>query len=231
MKIAIVEDEAVIARRLERMIRQIVGDAVSIDFAPSLAAARTLNVAPVDLVFLDLNLDGNDGFRVVEEAVALPSQTVIVSAHHDQAIRAFDYGVADFIAKPWTEERLRLAIERATGREPTVRRANVLVVRKACELRSIRAEHIVFIRGADDYAELHLDDGSVHLHSKSLSALETILPSDFARVHRSYIVNLSRVQGLRATALVLDDGSTIPVGRIYRGAVRERVMTGSAESN
>jgi two-component system, LytTR family, response regulator LytT len=223
MKIAIVEDEAVVARRLERMVREIVGLEASIDVAPSLPAARALMTRPVDLLFLDLNLNGSDGFRLLEEAAASPFQTVIVSAHHDQALRAFDYGVADFVAKPWTAERLRLAVERASAPRGSHGRTRCVVVRKGRELRTIRVDDILFIRGADDYSELHLADESVHLHEKSLTALEAMLPESFARVHRSYIANLTRVRGVRAAALVLDDDSLVPVGRVYRGAVREKL--------
>lgn len=223
MKIAIVEDEAIVARRLERMVREIVGGDAAIDVAPSLPAARALMSRPFDLLFLDLNLNGSDGFRLLEEAAASPFQTVVVSAHHDQAVRAFDYGVADFVAKPWTSERLRTAVERATSHRASAGRARCLVIRKGRELRTIRVDDIAFIRGADDYSELHLAEGTVHLHEKSLTALESLLPTEFARVHRSYIANLGRVRGLRATSLVLDDDSVLPVGRVYREKVRERL--------
>lgn len=223
LKIAIVEDEAVVARRLERMVREIVGAEASVDVAPSLPAARALMNRPFDLLFLDLNLGGSDGFQLLEEAAASPFQTVVVSAHHEQAIRAFDYGVADFVAKPWTFERLRTAVGRATSARATPGRARCVVVRKGRELRTIRVDDLLFIRGADDYSELHLADGSVHLHEKSLTALESLLPAAFARVHRSYIANLSKVRGVRAAALVLDDDSLVPVGRVYRAAVRERI--------
>ena len=223
MKIAIVEDEAVVARRLERMVREIVGSEASIDVAPSLGDARMLMNRRFDLLFLDLNLNGSDGFTLLEEAAASPFQTVVVSAHHDQALRAFDYGVADFVAKPWTFDRLRIAIERATSDRVSAGRAKCVVVRKNRELRTIRVDDILFIRGADDYSELHLADASVHLHEKSLTALESLLPAAFARVHRSYIANLGRVRGVRSAALVLDDGSLVPVGRVYRDAVRDRL--------
>lgn len=220
MRIAIVEDEAVVARRLERMVRDIVG-AATIDVAVTLDAALDVTRRPLDLLFLDLNLNGRDGFRVLEEAAASKFQTVVVSAHHDQALRAFEYGVTDFVAKPWTEERLRRAIDRARGCESSSR-AKTLVVRKGRELRSIAAEEIVFVRGADDYAELHLSSGAVHLHEKSLTALESLLPETFARVHRSYIANMKRVNALRGTTLVMETGALVPVGRVYRATLRAR---------
>jgi len=215
LRIAIVEDEAIVARRLERMVREIVGSAESIEVAPTFNAALDVIRRPLDLLFLDLNLSGRDGFALLEEAAASSFQTVIVSAHHDQALRAFDYGVTDFVAKPWSAERLRMAIERAT----TVQKARKLVIRKGRELRTIEVTQLLYVRGADDYSELHLDDGSIHLHEKSLTALEAMLPDGFVRVHRSYIVNLARGRGLRSSALVLEDESVIPVGRVYREGV------------
>jgi two-component system response regulator LytT len=225
VRVAIVEDEAVVARRLERMVGAILPDS-SIRVAPTIGdALEIVRATAIDLLFLDLNLNGRDGFGLLEEAAAGAFQTIVVSAHHDQALRAFDYGVTDFVAKPWSEERLRTAIERVTSREPRGR-ATTLVVRKGRELRTIPVNDILFARGADDYAELHLADGTVHLHEKTLSALETLLTPEFVRVHRSYIVNMSRARGLRTsprTALVMKDDSLVPVGRAYRNEVRERL--------
>lgn len=220
MRIAIVEDEAVVARRLERMVRDIVGTA-TIELAASFDDALDATRRPLDLLFLDLNLNGRDGFRLLEEAAAAKFQTVVVSAHHDQALRAFEYGVTDFVAKPWTEARLRQALDRVARR--TSPRAGTLVVRKGRELRTIAVAEIVFVRGADDYSELHLADGSVHLHEKTLTALESLLPARFTRVHRSYIANLDRVSGVRSDGLAMNDGAIVPVGRRYRDVVRTAV--------
>jgi two-component system, LytTR family, response regulator LytT len=228
MRIAIVEDEAVIARRLARMVGEIVGNS-PIEVAPSLNRARALiQSRRIDLLFLDLNLNGEDGFRLLEEAAAAPFQTVVVSAHHDQALRAFEYGVTDFVAKPWTHERLRVAVERALRRDSAGRGlTRRLVVRRRNETRTIDIAQIVSVRGADDYSELRLADGSEHLHEKSLTALESLLPAEFARVHRSYIANFARAKSIRTTpreALVMDDGSLVPIGRVYRAGVREKLV-------
>lgn len=229
MRIAIVEDEAVVARRLARMVHAIVGTQGSIKFATSVPdAVELIQSTTFDLLFLDLKIRGKDGFQLLEQAVALPSQTIVVSGHYEEAVRAFDYGVADFVAKPWNEARLRRAIDRATGGDPsTHRRAQRLVIRKAGELQTVDVGELLFVRGADDYSELHLADGSVHLHEKSLTALAKLLPARFARVHRSFIVDLTRAQALRTVSerswLVLQNETLVPVGRSYRSGVRERL--------
>jgi DNA-binding LytR/AlgR family response regulator len=211
------------------MVHNIVGDHGSIKLASSIPdAVELIQTSAFDLLFLDLRLHGKDGFQLLEQAAAAPSQTIVVSGHYEEAIRAFDYGVADFVAKPWNEARLRLAIDRATGGDHAMhRRAQRLVIRKAGELKTLAVGDLLFARGADDYSELHLLDRSVHLHEKSLTALEKLLPARFARVHRSFIADLTRARSLRIANgrpfLVLDDDNLVPVGPSYRAAVRERL--------
>jgi DNA-binding LytR/AlgR family response regulator len=229
MRIAIVEDEAVVARRLVRMVGQIV-PAAELEVAPTLAAALALvHARRPDLLLLDLDLGGRDGFALLAEALAAPVPTIVVSAHHDQALRAFEYGVVDFVVKPWTAERLGKALARAAGRAGGGGAAGrSLVVRCGRELRSVPISSVVFARGADDYSELHLVDGSVHLHERGLTGLAALLPPTFARVHRSFLVDLARARGLRSApggrlALVLTDGREVPVGRRHRPALRARL--------
>jgi len=229
VRIVIVEDEAVVARRLARMVHNIMGDQGSIKVASSVPdAVELIQTSAFELLFLDLRLHGKDGFQLLEQAAAAPSQTIVVSGHSGEALRAFDYGVADFVAKPWSEGRLRLAIDRATGGDDaTHRRAQRLVIRKAGELKTLEVADLLFVRAADDYTELHLLDHSVHLHEKSLAALEKLLPARFARVHRSFIADLTRARALRTASgrpfLVLDDDRLVPVGRSYRTVVRRRL--------
>ena len=234
MRLVIVEDELVVARRLERMVRAIVGDrAESIAVELTLEdALRRIEREPVDVLFLDLDLNGKNGFRLLEEVAARPFHTIVVSARHDQALLAFDYGVTDFVAKPWSEERLRKAIARATGPEaggPEAAggEARRIAVRKGQEVLFVPVDEIAYVSGADDYSELHLAGGGTMLCDKTLAALERLLPARFVRVHRSYIANLGCARGLRAAggrpALVLTDGRSVPVGRLYAKALRARL--------
>jgi len=228
MRIAIVEDEGAVARRLERSLRTILGERIEqLTIEPTLASARErLKGAALDLVFLDLNLNGRDGFELLSDAAAASFQTIVVSAHEEQAIRAFEYGVADFVAKPWTEERLRVAVDRALGKE-TLTPARRVAVRHAGSLELIDLSHVLAIGGADDYAELHLENGEKRLHEKTLVMLERMLPPSFARVHRSWIVNFDHVRrwtptpggrgALEVAAL------QVPVGRTYRSLVADRI--------
>lgn len=231
MRVLIVEDEAIIARRLERLLREILGNALGqLDILDQLhdAVDRILET-PYDLVFLDLNLYGEDGFDLLRQAVSGAFHTVVVSAHTDRALEAFELGVLDFVPKPFTRERLRRAVERATGQGAGTRALRHLAVRRAGGVHLVPIDEVVYIRGADDYAELHCSGGEVHLHDKTLAKLEALLPETFERVHRSFLVDIRRAVKIESEPgsryrLILDDGTEIPVGRTRVKALRRRLI-------
>lgn len=220
-RIVIVEDEAVVARRLERLVRRILGDRVQRlvvlgSLGESLAHVRT---HPLDLLFLDLDLHGQDGFAVVAEVMAESFHTIIVSARHDQALRAFEYGVVDFVPKPYGEQRLRQALDRLGSREEGLRRQlRYLAVRKVSGVVPVPVEEVVYVSGAGDYSELHCENGAVHLHGKTLVELLRLLPPDFVQIHRSHLVDLRQIRRLHSHpgsrySVVLHDGTELPVSR------------------
>ena len=221
MIVVIVEDEPLLARRIERFTKDILERKLTKTVVKNSLqdAMRYLSDHPVDLLLLDLNLHGRDGFDLLKQAVSGAFHTVIISAHTDRALEAFEYGVLDFIGKPFTRERLQKAFSRletadSKNRIPT----KYVAVRKGSKLHLIDVDEIRFIRGADIYSEIILDDGSVELHGKTLSKLNAILPSGFIRTHKSYIVNIQRVKTISSMGgsryiLELHTGEILPVAR------------------
>jgi DNA-binding LytR/AlgR family response regulator len=216
--VVIAEDEPVIAQRLMRLTRNILqNDAAVVECAPDLRSAlRLLTGRDQPVLILDLNLGGEDGFALVRDAVAQPCRTIVVSANTDRAMEAFELGVVDFVAKPFTEERLALAFRRA--QESTGERTRYLAVSQAGKVELIPLPSVAAIHGDDDYSSIETLDGRKHLHSKTLTALMEVLPATFRRVHRSHIVNLAHVlrivtdkQGARR--VMLSNGSSVPISR------------------
>jgi two-component system response regulator LytT len=221
MKILIVEDEKVAARRLVRLVREILGDKVTLlECRETLdQAQRFIDQHVIDILLLDLNLNGESGFDLLQRAAAESFETIIVSANTDRAIEAYEYGVLDFIPKPFEKERLMRAFERLEkASRPAEEPAQVLVVRNQGRLQLIPVGDVHYLKGAGDYAEVHLRNGSLTLHSKSLEALERILPSYFSRTHKSYIVDMRDVTGVRVHGggkyeVELKDGKVLPLSR------------------
>jgi len=220
MRVLIVEDEPPIAEYIEESVRSILGSALrSLRTALSLEdASRYLEENVIDLCLLDLNLSGEDGFTLLKEAVSRPFLTIVISAHTDRALQAFDYGVIDFLPKPFALDRLRRSLERLLCRNPQPGRARYLVSRKRNQNVLLSVEDILFLKAARYLVEAHRKDGRVDLLEKSLDGLEWILPENFARIHRSYIANLDQVAayehaGANVYRVRMKGGVLLPLSR------------------
>jgi DNA-binding LytR/AlgR family response regulator len=231
MRLLIVEDEPLIAQRLERMCREILGAALEIVIhaaVPEEAGVR-LAESPIDLMVLDLNLGGADGMQLLKRSVAGSFHTIIVSANTDRALEAFEYGVLDFVPKPFTRERLAQALSRSTGAAARADyAAKYLAVRKYGRIELVRVDDLVFAKGAGSYSELVLANGATELHDKSLERLQALLPPVFERIHKSYLVRMSAVKALHAGEgshyeVELNNGTCLPIGRTRYKEIREKL--------
>lgn len=230
IRIVIVEDEDMVVRRLTRIIEELwVAVPHRLDaFGDFFEAGDHLMRIGCDLLFLDLNLSGMDGFQLIEGNRDFGFVTIVVSANTDRAVQAFDLGVLDFIAKPFGKERLQLALSRFQAKQ--TRALNRYVVGKSGEsLKFIPIEKIVAVHGAGNYSEIETEDGDRTLHDKNLEQMEACLPETFIRVHRSHIVDWNRVKSMEIQsgsryAVVLSNGRKIPVGRSKAAALRKTLI-------
>ncbi|WP_394748923.1 LytR/AlgR family response regulator transcription factor [Spongiimicrobium salis] len=221
MNILIVEDETRIAKRIERMTRSIFGDALqSLKHTDNLPEALTLiENNNLDLVLLDLNLNGDNGFTLLTAAVSSAFHTIIISAYKEQAITAFEYGVLDFVPKPFNRNRLEQAFKGIIAKEKLISNSTkYLAVKKRQRIQLISLEDVLYIKGAGAYTELFLVDGRKELHDKSLEKLEQLLSHSFERIHKSYLVKLSEIKGIIVEPgskyiAELKNGKRLPIGR------------------
>lgn len=231
MKVLIIEDEIRIAKRIERMVAAFFGAQLSILHKCEALADGLLYLEnnPIDLLFLDLNLNGEDGFEVLESITARSFHTVIISAHTHLAIKAFAYGVLDFVPKPFDEQRLNQALLRYSAQKnSSTNNMNFLAVKKAGTLSLIAVKDLYYIKGAGIYAELHLQNGKCELHDKSLDKLQQLLSDDFERIHKSYIVTISAIEKILVSSgskynALLKNGTVLPIGRSRYKALKARL--------
>lgn len=232
MRILIAEDESDTARRLEGMVREILGDrAESVAVKESLAdAGEYLFEKPIDLLLLDLNLIGGDGYDLLKLAEAGSFRTIVVSADPERALEAFQYGVLDFVPKPFEMQRLRRALDRAVAKGPGQSPAKYLSVRKHGKVELVPVENVLYLRGAGDYVEVHLSDGRMELHSKTLETLAGMLPPHFERIHKSYIADMRSMkgivlQGAGKYSIELTGGRLVPINRTKYKELKERIRS------
>ncbi|MEV0034314.1 LytTR family DNA-binding domain-containing protein [Nocardia sp. NPDC050793] len=208
-------------------------------------ALRVLRTHPVDAVFLDINMPGLDGMELagILSEFANPPAVVFVTAHDDRAVSAFDLGAADYLLKPLREARLTEAVRRITQTRaapppPAAPRADpnaVIPVELGGVTTLVHRSSVSWVEADGDYARLHTSAGS-HLVRIPLSALESRWENaGFLRVHRSYLVALRLVTGLRTvgsgTVVCLRaEGSAaaveLPVSRRQVRELKQRLVHG-----
>jgi len=231
MRLLIVEDEPLIAQRLERFCRELLGAQLEALHTASQfdEAAAWVMGNPIDAMLLDLNLGGADGMNLLKLSVAGAFHTIVVSANTEQALRAFEFGVIDFVPKPFSRERLGFALRRATDAAARAAyAAKYLAVRKLGRIELVAVDDLLYAQGAGAYSELALSDGRRELHDKSLEKLEAVLPPVFERIHKSYLVRMNTVKALHAHGgstyeVELKNGLRLPVGRTRYKAIREKL--------
>ncbi|MBN1938365.1 MAG: response regulator transcription factor [Candidatus Aminicenantes bacterium] len=220
MRVLIVEDEPPIADYIEKSLRAILGaELKDVQTAYSLEEAGIrLARKNIDVCFLDLNLSGRDGYEILEKAVSRPFQTIVISAHTEQAARAFEYGVIDFVPKPFNRDRLRLALDRCLSLQKNPFPARFLTFRKNNRNGLLPIGEILLLKATRYLVEVWMKDGRRELIEKPLNRLEKILPESFARIHRTYIVNLDQVESYKHLggsryAVRLKNGGILPMSR------------------
>lgn len=232
MHILIVEDEPIIAQRLTRFVNQILEDKLTklhwIDTIDD--AEQYLSENTIDLLLLDLNVYGDNGFDLLKTYTAASFHTIVVSAYAEQAIHAFEYGVLDFVAKPFNLERLIQAIERFTSQAQRQDfSGRFLSIKKAGQIELVAIADIDYISASGHYSELyHHENQQKSLHDKSIERLQQLLPANFERIHRSHIVNMNQFKRLIIEtggkyAIELKSGVQLPVGRTHYSRIKQKL--------
>ncbi len=200
-------------------------------------AITKIRSAKPDLVFLDVQMPECDGFDVLEQlGQDAPAEIIFVTAYDQYALRAFEAGALDYLLKPFDDFRFEQALDRAKRKialsrnisASTPRRLDRLAIKSVGQVEFVRLSEIDWIEAADYYASLHLGL-KTHLLRRSMMELDQELdPAIFCRIHRSTIVNLSRVRSLKVGEdgeydVVLGDGTRLNLSRRYRKELQTRL--------
>jgi two-component system LytT family response regulator len=247
--VLIVDDEPLIRLGIRRAVDSAPGFEVAGECELGEHAVAAIHEQPPDIVLLDVQMPDCSGLEVIRQVGPERMPAVIFITAHDQyAVQAFAVNAIDYVLKPFDADRLQQALERARTRlaadgglvlaerlQALLRsgdelRPERLVVRSGERFELVPVETIDWIESADNYVQLHCGSRQ-HLLSETLTSLERRLdPRRFLRVHRSRIVNTSRVIAVHVLvggtyALQLRDGTRVRSGRLYRDAVQQLIRS------
>ncbi len=234
----VVDDEALARSSVVTLLRRDPEIAALGECASGIEALAEIRRIKPDLVFLDVQMPECDGFDVLEMLGGdAPPAIVFVTAYDQYALRAFEAGALDYVLKPFDDARFGRALARAKERirqgrtQPT--KVERLAIKSAGQVSFLKISDIDWIEAADYYASLHVGS-KTHLLRRSMDELERELgESVFCRIHRSTIVNLERVRGLKVNEdgeydVLLDNGAKLRMSRRYRKELQARVGVGES---
>ena len=237
LRIIIVEDQTVIRRDIEYLLRQQPGFTVIGACGTVHEAIVLINATKPDLLLLDIGLPDGTGFDILEQMSPAQSKVIFLTAHQEYAIRAIRYGAIDYLLKPLNENELREALQRVIIAQPLLQeqisitlqsfRKNKLqeqlALRSQQFVQIVELKEICYLQGDNGYTTVFLHDGRKVVTTRRLKEYEELLSgSSFLRTHQSYLVNERYIHRYHPKdgILYLKDGTQIPVSsrkkRYYR---------------
>jgi two-component system LytT family response regulator len=243
IRVLIVDDEAPARERLKRLLADIEGVELIGQAEGGVQAVEMVERERPDLVLLDIQMPGLDGFGVIE-ALEDPPPVIFVTAYDEYAIRAFEVNALDYLLKPFSRERLEKAVRRAqealTEEQDFAMRLGPLLESLATQGRyltrlAVRDRDRICVLDVDEVDWIDVEDEQVMVHvgdrayliRRTLTELEARLdPAHFFRAHRSAIVNLSRVKEVipwfkGSHKLRLTTGAEVDLSRARARALRK----------
>lgn len=201
-------------------------------------AVKMINEFTPDLVFLDIQMPGLTGFDVLKHLKELP-QIIFSTAYDQYALKAFEVHAVDYLLKPYTKDRFKIAVERlfqnssenkAEGLTSSLlmESANYpskILVQSQNKLVTISLEDVIRIEAFGDYSKLITED-KTYLSNYGISTLEEkLVPAIFIRVHRSSIINLNKVKELnkytKSYDVTMQNGDVVRVSRGYMDNIKK----------
>jgi len=232
MKCIIIDDDKLSRISLEKLCSKVPGLVVLATFESALGAiSEVKNRKDIDLLFLDIHMPDLNGFEFLS-ALKNPPKVIFTTSDETKALEAFEVHAVDYLLKPVTLPRLLSAVERLTSnessskiesetQEPTYEKE--IFVNTDKRVVRVPIKDICVIEAKGDYILIKLDDQKTHIVRSTLkSILSRLSPKSFLKVHRSYIVNISKIVDIEDSS-VLVRNHIVPISRSLRSEVIEKL--------
>ena len=218
IKAIAIDDEPLPLEILEAYCREVEFIQLEKVFTQTQEAKNYLQKFPVDLLFLDIHMpavSGIDFYKSLEQN----TMVIFTTAHSQYALEGFNLSAVDYLLKPYSFDRFLVAANKANDyyhftHNVTSQKSNYIFIRSEYNLLKISLDDILYIEGLADYLKIHLAGRKPVITRMTMKSIVEKLPADFVRVHRSFIVPMSRVEGVRNKTITLS-GVQIPIGSSY----------------
>ena len=229
----IIEDQPPAQRVLKKYIRDMGNMELKATFADALQAVDFLKAESIDLIFLDIHLPKISGIDFLK-ALSQKPNVILTTAFSEYALESYEYAVVDYLLKPFSFERFVQAVSKVLPPKSEALKAKsqtennsspeVIFIKSGYERIKVNVAEIRFIQSDADYTEIFTAEKK-YLSQEPLRYWEEYLDSKkFVRIHKSYILNISKIEKISGNQVCLDEKTKIPVGRAYKEAFMKHVL-------
>jgi DNA-binding LytR/AlgR family response regulator len=219
---AIIEDEPLARNFLNRYCEKNGMLDVKGEFASAEEALNFIQANPVDLLFLDVEMPGITGFQLLDVLHYNP-KVILTTSKTDYAYTAFEYNVVDYLKKPIQYNRFEDAIKKVLALKDNAEAATALPNASnddffiKCEGKLIRLNYndILFIESIGDYVKYVTAEKKYITHSTLKGVEESVDKNKFMKIHRSYVINLTKIQDIEDNSVVINK-TVIPISRAHK---------------
>lgn len=245
IKCVIIDDEPLARSVIKEYLQHHSSIKITEECNNGLEGIKAIQQRQPDIIFLDIQMPKINGFEMLELLEKIPS-VIFTTAFDEYAIKAFDANAIDYLLKPFSRERFDKAIskfltiypkndssksithllENSPSLQPD--ESKRIVIKVGSTIKIIPIQDVHFIEAYDDYVKIHIDD-NFFLKKKTMNHFEQILDSSlFARVHRSFIIQLSQITRIETIEkdshiAILKKGERIPLSKNGYGKLREKL--------
>lgn len=225
----IVDDEPLAIELVQRHVEQVEGLEVAGTCQNALEAFEFLKRESVDLLFLDIQMPLLTGIEFLR-SLQHPPKVIFTTAYREYAVEGYELDIVDYLLKPISFNRFFKAINkyfalaegsRSHSLPPPIPTEQFLYIKSNKRTFKVRVGDILYVESLKDYIKVHLADKRIVTKEK-ISDFEGRLPDHFLRVHRSFIVNLSRITAFSSSDIEVE-GSQIPIGVSYKQTVADKL--------
>ncbi len=219
IKCIIIEDEPLAAKVLSDYISEVPFLELQKVFKDAILASEFLQQQETDLIFLDIHLPKLKGMAFLK-TLANPPAVIVTTAYHQYAVEGFNLNVTDYLLKPFEFERFLTAVNKVNAEQKKTSNEAREFIFVNVQKRKVRIlfSEILYIESQREYIKI-VTTRNEYISKMSTNEIEELLPPDaFKRIHRSFIVAVSKIESYTAEAVELN-GVSIPIGRGYKDII------------
>jgi DNA-binding LytR/AlgR family response regulator len=231
IRVLAIDDEPLALQQLATYIKKIPFLELVTECQSAIEAKEILNNENIDAIFCDINMPDLNGMDFVK-SLSTPPLIVFTTAYSEYAVEGFKVDAVDYLLKPFGLDDFKRAANRLQERlevrqqEPATTivssEDDSIFVKTDYRVVKIAISDIRYIEGMSEYLKIHLESQPKPIVTLlSMKKMEEFLPSHFMRIHRSYIINLKKIQEVNKNRVIMDSETFLPIGDNYKDAFND----------